>query len=387
MKSHPEISEPFTVACDVLIDVFGRLNVLPFSPGDRDAFRRYAQADLATKSENTAHDFYNNIWQKASKALLPNSVKFRLGSSSSADSEPLDAQPVSLGDCVRERDIQKAEADIFIVTVIDVEFDAVLKVFGIDSSASPDCMMRGGKVFKTNLQRQSGSSIVVYITMIGEARNKSCVNVCRDIFEQFKVGACILVGIAGGNKEKVQLGDVVASLQLYDIEGGKSQLYFFNRFQKVQLRLESYTPPTSIKRNIQNLDPSKHKWQECFNECMAHYQGESLSKPINAEAWKAKPSFRPGIIVVGEKVLADGSLPKTAKKLSDQVFAVEMEGSGFASACNHCKVPWLDIRGISDLANPKKNDGWHVPASVAAATLTRIFLEKEYRKEAEEIMF
>ncbi|MCK9362121.1 MAG: hypothetical protein M0P74_00740 [Syntrophales bacterium] len=390
MQSHPEISEPYTVACDVLIDVFDRLNVLPLTSNDRDAFRRYARADLATKSERAHPDFQRSIWQKAFDAQLPDLVRRHLGTTSFPEPDSTHIhQSTRYGHVGKSATTyEKIVADIFIVTVIQEEFEAVLNAFGIDSSAAATHTIRGGKFYTTRLQRQAGDELVVYITMIGEARNVPCVNVCRDIFERFSVGVCILVGIAGGNHQaKVKLGDVVASLQIFDLEGGKSERYFWNLLQRVQPRLEGYDPPTDIKRNIQNLNPTKHQWQQRFEECMGHYREKLFPKPINENAWKAKPTFHRGIIVVGEKVLADGSLPKTAKRLSDQVYAVEMEGSGFASACKHCGIPWLDIRGISDFANPVKEDGWHIPASAAAATLTRIFLEKEYRTKTDELEY
>lgn len=385
MQAHPELSEPNSEACGVLVDVFNRLNDAALNPNDRDILRRYLRADLATKSARLHPDLQRNIWTRAQAAQVPDSVRRRIANSPLLGTDFTFPQEGRSEDSMDDPRGDKISADIFIVTVIEEEFEAVLRTFDIDPNSEPTYSLRGGKFFMASLIRPSRSDLVVYITMIGEARNVPCVNACRDIFERFSVGACILVGIAGGNIEKVKLGDVVAALQVFDIEGGKS-VQRFKFLQGFLARPQTYDPPTEIKRFIQNLDPAKHEWTRRFKECLGQYKGRSLSKPIGQAAWDVVPSFHRADIVVGEKVLADGSLPRTARRLSDKVFAVEMEGSGFASACKHCSVPWLVIRGISDFGNPQKEDGWQVVAAIAAATITRLLLEKEYRLRQEELV-
>lgn len=374
-----EIQEPPSEACEVLANTFDRLNSLDWKADQRDALRRYLCADLAMKSATLHPDIQRDLWNKTHDARLPDLVRSRIALRLDARDIDSEARPQLAQGAIPSPHTHRVRADVCIVTVIQEEYDAVLRAFEIDPKTPPNQTIRGRSFHVQKLHRPHQSDLSVYVTMIGQPRNGPCINACRDIFENFKVGACILVGIAGGRREKVRLGDVVASLQVHDIEGGKSKLRYLGLSEYVVLRPQDYRPQNEIKQYILNLAPGS-SWHEHFNKVLATYKSLDPEKAINADAWKAKPTFHRADIVVGEKVLANGKLPKIARD-NDEVYAVEMEGSGFASACDHCRVPWMIIRGITDYADKHKNDGWHVPASVAAATLTRVFLQSAYRNE------
>ncbi|KAF0165626.1 MAG: phosphorylase [Rhodocyclaceae bacterium] len=370
------MQEPLQDACDVLASTFERLNGLGWKPDQREALRRYLCADLASKSATLHVDIQRNLWDKTHHPRLPDVVRNRIAIRSDAATKgrsQVGENPAPLPHTHR------VHADVCIVTVIPKEYDAVLRAFGIDPQDRPSQTIRGRDFYAQKVTRRHQSDLSVYVTMIGQPRNGPCINACRDIFENFNLGACILVGIAGGRREKVRLGDVVASLQVHDIEGGKSKLRYFGLSEYVVQRPQDYRPPDEIKQYILNLDPGE-QWQDSYHSVLQTYRTPAPGKAINEDAWTAKPSLHRADIVVGEKVLANGKLPRIARD-NDEVYAVEMEGSGFASACEHCRVPWMIIRGITDYADKHKNDGWHVPASVAAATLTRIFLQRAYRNE------
>lgn len=89
----------------------------------------------------------------------------------------------------------------------------------------------------------------------------------------------------------------------------------------------------------------------------------------------------------GEKVLADGSVPEMARQHHGNILAVDMESSGFAEACKHLHRPWAVFRGISDFADPRKGDRWHVPAAAAAAAAARLFLMQAYTPADERDSF
>lgn len=374
-----EIQEPPSEACEVLANTFERLNGLGWKADQRDALRRYLCADLAMKSATLHPDIQRVLWSKTHDARLPDLVRNRIALRLDARDMAPEARHQPAQNVVPSPHTHRVHADICIVTVIPEEYEAVLRAFEIDPQSPPSHNIRGRIFYARKLSRPHQSDLSVYVTMIGQPRTGPCINACRDIFENFKVGACILVGIAGGRRGKVVLGDVVASLQVHDIEGGKSKLRYFGLSEYIELRPQDYRPQEEIKQYMLNLEPGP-RWQESFAEVLTTYKTPSAKEKINDDAWKAKPTLYKADIVVGEKVLANGKLPRLARD-NDEVYAVEMEGSGFASACDHCHVPWMIIRGITDYADKKKNDGWHVPASVAAATLTRIFLQSAYRNE------
>jgi nucleoside phosphorylase len=78
-----------------------------------------------------------------------------------------------------------------------------------------------------------------------------------------------------------------------------------------------------------------------------------------------------GVILAGGKLLEDGSLPKMRKTFHDRTRAAEMEGGGFAAACNEFSWRWMVFRGIADFGEPERVKGWQFPATVAAALVVR----------------
>ena len=100
--------------------------------------------------------------------------------------------------------------------------------------------------------------------------------------------------------------------------------------------------------------------------------------PVQSDLDAAACRIGAGIVVAGEQLVADGSLPDTLEH-DDRIRSCEMEGSGFAQSCNEHKVQWCVFRGISDYGDPAKHDGWQRVAACTAALAVRLFLETEYR--------
>ena len=91
------------------------------------------------------------------------------------------------------------------------------------------------------------------------------------------------------------------------------------------------------------------------------------------------PEFKVGIIVAGEKLRRDDPLPKLSNRYGDGILALDMEGSGFASACDNKDVLWLVFRGITDHGNMKKRDEWHGVAALHAALAARAYISSWLR--------
>lgn len=68
-----------------------------------------------------------------------------------------------------------------------------------------------------------------------------------------------------------------------------------------------------------------------------------------------------------------------------KAIAAEEEGSGFARSCREHGIPWLVFRGISDHGNNKSRlPEWKVTAALTAATVTTLFIQRDYRSIEEE---
>ncbi len=131
-----------------------------------------------------------------------------------------------------------------------------------------------------------------------------------------------LAGIAGGIKDP-KIGDIVIGTKAYFYEGGKETAQgFFAR-----------------PRIIENKS----------NELL------TIAKRITREIKPLNTNFHFGAIASGNKVLAslDSQSIEIIKKHYNDTQALEMESYEFALAASRLEIPYLNIRGISDLIDGK----------------------------------
>ncbi|GHE42880.1 nucleosidase [Streptomyces capitiformicae] len=160
--------------------------------------------------------------------------------------------------------------------------------------------------------------------------------------------AVLFVGVAGGLKDDIEIGDVVVATKVYAIHGGKQ------------------TPDGFLDR--------PEAWR-------ASHRLEQAAK----EALRGRAHFKP--IAVGDVVLADADSELTAriKRTYNDAVAIEMESSGVAHAVHLAgEAGALIIRGISDKANSDKTTedgkGSQPRAAVnAAAAAVAVLRELEPR--------
>jgi nucleoside phosphorylase len=152
------------------------------------------------------------------------------------------------------------------------------------------------------------------------------------VLNLFKPDFAFFVGIAGGLRDDLKIGDVVAASKVYGYEGGKSGATF-------QPRPEA--PPVS------------------------HAAEQRANAVVRDKVWQKRitPSPRtiPDAIVrpiaAGEKVLVSESSEdlKRVRTTYTDAHAVAMEDHGFATAVRaHPSVCFAVVRGISDLIENKQ---------------------------------
>ena len=175
-----------------------------------------------------------------------------------------------------------------------------------------------------------------------------------------------------------------------DVEGGREETRRFPLslwpWPKFQIRGESFVPEeggvaAAIRRHRENESELKAG----ATATALSLSNSNLGKETNVVDWS--PSVETGAIIVKEKVLANGAVPKYAWRLDGRIKAVEMEGYGFAAACRHMGMPWAIFRGIADFADKKKSDEWHLAAASAAAHVARHFLVRTYSVDVEDPVF
>lgn len=228
----------------------------------------------------------------------------------------------------------------------------------------------------------------VVITMVAQDRNVNCANACHVLFNNYDVKICILVGIGAGLKSKVKIGDIVASESVWDYEGARLEV------EGPKKRPDVDNMTRYMSRDIQYFSPKISGWEEFYAEKLGLLKEyETIPKEIN-DKWK--PKFHTGVIISGEKLVANGeTLPKLQAEDHERIRVLDMEGTGFARACNERGVSWLVIRGISDYGDPITKNGvdpatesrklMQPIASLGAATIAYKFFEHEYREREDKL--
>ena len=82
----------------------------------------------------------------------------------------------------------------------------------------------------------------------------------------------------------------------------------------------------------------------------------------------------PGAIASSDRLLKDAERLAVWLKLARQVVAVEMESAGIYKATQEGGVPFLAIRGISDVVGFDRDPGWTSYACETAAAFARALL-------------
>jgi nucleoside phosphorylase len=245
--------------------------------------------------------------------------------------------------------------DFAIIAALKVEREAMVRRFAdvkkIQDSGEPLTYYAG----KLEIPGEDRPYLVV-VTQLIEMGNPDAAIVTTKVIQRWQPRNILMVGIAGGVKGKAALGDVVVSLYAHYSEPGK------RKPMEVEHRDRQFNSDLMLYARAQHYDAAE--WMS------------EIDVPRPGAGKLKSPKVRFGPIACGEEVIADGGALAELQCRCPKMVAVAMEGAGVAKAVLSDSSPprYLEIRGISDYAGPKKNDGWHDYAANAAAAFTIGFL-------------
>ena len=174
--------------------------------------------------------------------------------------------------------------------------------------------------------------------------NAAAAAIAERAVAEFLPSAALFVGVAGGLRDWLRLGDVVVARKVYAYHGGRSD-------------------DEGFRNRPQAWEPS-HRLLELARGLARDGGWGSGDRPVI--------HFEP--IAAGE-VVVDGRRSRTMRYLYDNyndAVAVELESAGFALAGHlNDDLPALTVRGISDRADGTKDDtdeaDWQATAAGNAA--------------------
>lgn len=197
----------------------------------------------------------------------------------------------------------------------------------------------------------------IVVTQLIDMGNPDAAIATTKVIRRWRPRNVLMVGIAGGAKGKLALGDVVVSQYAHYYEPAK------------------LTPDGPEHRGRQfNSDLVLYARAQHYEA--ADWKGEINSARPDVGGEATMPEVKFGPIACGENVVANLGELENIRRQCPKMVAIAMEGAGVAMAVLSTSSPpcYLEIRGISDYAGPDKNDGWHDYAANAAAAFTIGFL-------------
>ncbi|MBO4209933.1 5'-methylthioadenosine/S-adenosylhomocysteine nucleosidase family protein [Micromonospora echinofusca] len=245
-------------------------------------------------------------------------------------------------------------ADIGILTVLPVETSAVVEVLRRACAYRTGQLPGGAQVHQAHVPTDEGQLRVVAMQTLNPGQRSATV-AYQQLRRHFAPPVVLLVGIAGGIGTRVDIGDVVLADEV---------IYYDSRRET----------GSGVRRRGQ---------EQRVTSVLRHRLDEFLR--VHGEFCEIAPGYlvpvRRGPIGSGEAVPADraSDIRRYLLDFNDKTLAVETEAAGVAQAF-HEEVGtdrtlrgWLTIRGISDLADAHKGDGYHrLAAQHAAAVLERL---------------
>jgi nucleoside phosphorylase len=315
--------------------------------------------DLLYKLDSIPRDRRLAILANGLQVFLPNEVKNRLAMAEFKS-------PTNESD-------NRRHYDVAIITIKPPELLAAKLALGIDLGRRETTIVEGLRIWECEGKDANGDRLSMMVTMIGEAGNYLCSAACGRLFREFRINFSILVGIGAGLKSRCALGDVIAGEVVFDYESGRMEPGGFKK------RPRTFSLNKLISRDLQYFQPERVGWKSSYQAAFAKLK-QDPHEVVPREAEVRMPSYKTGAIITGEKLLANDSLEDLREEYSERVCCAEMEGAGFARACQENDVSWLIIRGISDFGDSEKADNWQTVSALGASTVALEFIAHMYHK-------
>lgn len=257
--------------------------------------------------------------------------------------------------------INKFKVDVALITAVDDEYIALdslpIKWENISINDDPSTYSIG------EIIDDSGKSRKILKTKLLEMGMAAAAYSTTKIIDLFDPSIVIMVGICGGRKGDVDLGDVIVADRSWDYGSGKINI------------AEDGTMSFSAQPNQINIDTRLKsiidKNKDLINEIYMSWNKEKRDKKISNVHIGALPS---GSAVVASKSFTDSVIAPQYRKF----LGIDMETYGvyFASENAKSNIKFVSIKAVSDLADKNKNDDYHEYCSYVSSMFAFELIKK-----------
>lgn len=245
-------------------------------------------------------------------------------------------------------DVRERPADVGVLTVLAEESRAVVEVLERHRQYRSEQLPGGQQAHRAIISAESGELRVVAMQTLDRGP-ESAGEAYRFMVETFTPSVVLLVGIAGGIRAGIEVGDVVIADEV---------IYY-------DARRETSSGPQRRGRTQPMAPVLLHR----VNEFFRRHRG-LLAQPTGEQI-----RVHRGPIGTGNAVITDeaSDILSYLRQFNEKTLAVETEAGGVGQAFYEqidragTLRGWLTIRGISDLADSHKGHDHHQFAAERAA--------------------
>ncbi len=240
--------------------------------------------------------------------------------------------------------------DIAILTAVEDEFDSVKSLIDnwqiIEVDDDPTAYL-------INTYTVGGATKKVLLAKLSEMGMTAASCITTKIIKTFSPQKIYMVGICGGVRGKVDIGDIIIASNTWDYGSGKIK-------QKEDATKNGYydfeASPNHISSSISNIDNIKLLTESIISEVTNDWNKEHKSNTI-------MPKIHISPMPSGASVICDETLfNEVIRPQHRKCVAIDMETYGvyFAATKSTKKnIGFLSIKCVSDYADKEKNDDYH----------------------------
>lgn len=264
--------------------------------------------------------------------------------------------------------------DLLVITAIAIELAAAKKVFGIGEDVPARYSKNGIHFWPVTIQRADGPLSCV-VASLGNAGNVNASAITTLLLSELNPKKVLMMGIAGGRRKKLTLGEVILSERVVYYEGGAA-----HAGGTIALRPEMQRPGLSTQQDL-NAYFATASLPDRLQE-RAEKLGFAIPVESPAGEVAARLMVSPATIASGELLIRDPEVFEGFQGIHEKALVAEMEAYGVFDACEKQNVPVLVIRGISDYGDTTKDNTFHKVASEAAAIVTLDYATHGWSRKA-----
>jgi nucleoside phosphorylase len=237
--------------------------------------------------------------------------------------------------------------DFLLITALQEELDAVLRRLETRMHHFPDDP-HTYHVGQFESVASGNDCKVVAVQLMGPGNNEASSTTVRAI-QHWRPSYVVMVGIAGGVAGRTAFGDVLVAEYVHYYELAKDS-------------------PAGTEHRPRQFWTDRLLYGRADAYRKMDWLGDIGVEPPGKAAARRAPAVKFGPLASGERVVATQEFVNELKRQCPKMIGIAMEGAGVArAALEFNPVPaFIEIRGVSDLANKKKNDRWHAFAAETA---------------------